>query len=73
MLSLQAITQSKIRLIADDFMLYRETFNNLSQKTMSFNVFISESTLYSSFNLSEKNMIILSLIKNAQEFDSQCR
>ena len=53
-------------------MLFREIFN-FSQETVSSSIFISESTLYSSFNFSEKNMTILSLIKDAQEFDSQCR
>src|SRR6266487_219672 len=72
-LLLQATTQSKIRLTADNLMSYRETLNSLSQKTMSLSIFISESTLYSSLNLSKKNMIILSLIKDAQEFNSQCR
>ena len=61
-LSLQTTTQSKIRLTADDLVSYKETFNNLSQKTVSSDIFISE-----------KNSSILSLIKNAQEFDLQCR
>ena len=84
MLSLQAITQSKIRLTADDLMSYRKTFNNLSQKTVSssifisqkimlLNILISESTTYNSLNFSKKNTTIFSLIKNAQEFNSQCR
>jgi hypothetical protein len=70
-LSLQVITWSKIRLTADDFMLYKKTLSSLSQKTIFLSIFISKSTMYSS--VSEKNMIILSLIKNAQEFDLQCR
>ena len=73
MLSLQVITWSKIRLTANNFISYKKTFNNLNQKTMSSNIFISESMLYSSLNLSEKNMTILSLIKDIQEFDLQCR
>ena len=72
-LSLQAITWSKVRLTADDLVSYRETFNSFNQKTVFLSIFISESTSYSSLNLSEKNMTILSLIKNTQEFNSQCR
>src|SRR5947207_15311383 len=72
-LSLQATTQSKIRLTANNLVSYRKTFNSLSQKIMSLSIFISESTSYNSLNFSKKNMIILSLIKNAQEFDLQCR
>jgi len=71
MLSLQAITQSKIRLTADNLMSYREILNSLNQKTMFLSIFISESTSYNSFNFSKKNMIILNLIKNAQEFNLQ--
>ena len=73
MLSLQAITQSKIRLTANDLMSYKKTLNSFSQKIVLSNIFISESMLYNNFNLSKKNMIILSLIKDTQEFDSQCR
>ncbi len=72
-LSLQVTTWSKIRLTADDFVSYRKTLNSLSQRTVSSDIFISKSTLYSSFNLSEKNMIILSLIKDIQKFNLQCR
>src|SRR5947207_15558137 len=72
-LSLQATTQSKIRLTADNFMSYRKTLNSLSQKTVFSDIFISEFMLYSNLNFSEKNMTIFSLIKNAQEFDLQCR
>src|SRR5436190_19314402 len=54
-------------------MSYRKTFNSFSQKTVFLNIFISESTLYSSLNFSKKNMTILSLIKNIQKFNSQCR
>ena len=72
-LSLQAIIWSKIRLTADDLISYKKTLNNLNQKIMSSDIFINESTLYSNLNFNEKNMIILSLIKNAQEFNSQCR
>src|SRR5436190_3492913 len=72
-LSLQVTIQSKIRLIADDLVSYRKTLNSFNQKTVSLNIFISESMLYSSLNFSEKNIIILNLIKNVQEFDLQCR
>ena len=72
-LSLQVITQSKIRLIADNFISYKEIFNSFSQKIMFLNIFISEFISYNSLNFSKKNIIILSLIKNTQEFDLQCR
>jgi len=72
-LSLQATTQSKIRLTADNLVLYRKILNSLSQKTVSSSIFISESTSYNSLNFSKKNTTILSLIKNTQEFDLQCR
>ena len=72
-LSLQVTTWSKIRLTADNLMSYRETLNSFSQKIVSSDIFISESTSYSSLNFSEKNTTILSLIKNIQEFNSQCR
>ena len=63
-LSLQVITWSKIRLIADDLVLYRKTFNNFSQKIVFSSIFISESTSYNSLNFSKKNTTILNLIKN---------
>ena len=72
-LSLQVTIQSKIRLTADNFVSYRKTLNSLSQKIVFLNIFINEFTSYNSFNFSKKNMIILNLIKNAQEFNSQCR
>ena len=83
-LSLQATTQLKIRLTADNFMSYRKILNNLNQKTVSSNIFISqktvlsdilisESTIYSNLNFSKKNTAIFSLIKNTQEFDLQCK
>ena len=83
-LSLQAIIWSKIRLTADNFMLYKETLNSLNQKTVFLSIFInqkivllsifvSKSTSYNNFNFSKKNTIILSLIKNTQKFDLQCR
>ena len=58
-LSLQATTQLKIRLAADDLVLYNKIFNSLSQKIMFSDIFISM-----------KNLSILSLIKNIQEFNS---
>ena len=72
-LSLQAITQSKTRLTANNLMSYRKTFNSLSQKIVFLNISASEFMMYSSLNFSEKNMTILSLIKDIQEFDLQCR
>src|SRR5437762_91456 len=65
-------------------MSYRKTLNSLSQRIVSSDIFISqkimfsdilisESTMYSSLNPSKKNMTILSLIKNTQEFNLQCR
>ena len=54
-------------------MSYKKTFNSFNQKIVFSDIFISESTLYNSLNFSEKNMIILNLIKNAQEFNSQCK
>ena len=72
-LSLQATTWSKIKLTADNLMSYKKTLNSFSQKIMSSDIFINESMLYNSLNFSEKNTIILSLIKNAQKFDLQYR
>ena len=72
-LSLQMITWSKIRLTADDLVSYRKTLNSLSQRTVFLSIFISESISYSSLNFSKKNTIILNLIKDTQEFNSQCR
>ena len=72
-LSLQATTWLKIRLTADNFVSYRKTLNSFSQKIMFLSIFINKFILYSSFNFSKKNMIIFSLIKNIQEFNSQCR
>ncbi len=60
-LSLQATTQSKIRLTADNLVSYSKT-SSLSQKTVSSDIFISK-----------KNSSILSLIKDTQEFNSQCK
>ena len=61
-LLLQVTTQSKIRLIADNLVSYKKTLNSFSQKIVSLDIFISE-----------KNLSIFSLIKNTQEFNSQCR
>src|SRR5205809_7517055 len=76
-LSLQAITQSKIRLTADNLELYKET-SSLDQRTVSLSIFISLETESSSFFISFKTVFlnifteeksILNLIKNVQEFD----
>ena len=69
-LLLQVTIQLKIRLTADDLVSYSK-INSLDQKTVSSDIFINESTLYNSF--SKKNLSILNLIKNVQEFDLQCR
>ena len=58
-LSLQVITWSKIRLIADDFVSYSKT-SSFNQKIVFLSIFISK-----------KNSSILSLIKNIQKFDLQ--
>ena len=82
-LLLQAITQSKIRLTADDFVSFRKAFESFSQKTAFFNIFIrkiaffdnliKKSTFFDSLNAREKKLSIFNLIKNAQEFDLLCR
>ena len=72
-LSLQAITWLKIRLTTDNLVSYKETFNNFSQKIVFLSIFISEFTSYNNLNFSKKNTIILSLIKNTQKFNSQCK
>ncbi len=71
-LLLQVIIQSKIRLTADNLVLFRETFS-FSQETMFSDIFINEFMLYSNFNVSKKKSSILNLIKDAQEFDLLCR
>ena len=58
-LSLQAITQLKIRLTADNLISYSKT-SSFSQKTVFLSIFINK-----------KNLSILSLIKNIQKFNSQ--
>ena len=70
-LSLQTITQSKIRLAADNLELYREANDlnsrettDLNEKTESLNLFIS---------IVKNKSSILNLIKEAQEFDLLCR
>src|SRR5437667_3916739 len=80
-LSLQAITQSKIRLTADNLMLLvvkniiLSQTTSLTQKTASsFSSLTQKST--SSFNsliIDKKKSSILDLIKDIQEFDLQCR
>src|SRR5947207_12517180 len=80
-LSLQAITQSKTRLAADNLELYRET-SSLDQRTVSSSIFISLETESLSFFTSFETVFlsifteeksILNLIKNAQKFDLLCR
>ena len=57
-LLLQATTWSKIRLTANNLVLYNET-SNFSQKTVFLNIFTSK-----------KNLSIFNLIKNIQKFNS---
>jgi len=74
-LSLQAITQSKIRLTADNLVFFRKTvsFDNLIQKTVSFDNFTRKTTFFDNLNVREKKFSILNLIKDTQEFNLQCR
>ena len=83
MLSLQVITQLKIRLIADNLESYKEA-SSLNQKIMFssisvnfeimfLSIFINESALYNNLDIREEKSSILSLIKNIQEFDLLCR
>src|SRR5438034_3275836 len=83
-LLLQTITQSKIRLTADNFELYRKTIN-LNKRIMFSSIFISLETESLSFfislrieflNLSavvKNKSSIFSLIKKVQEFNLLCR
>jgi len=74
-LSLQVITQSKIRLTADNFILFRKTvfFDSFIRKTIFFNNFIKESTFFDNLNIKKKKFNIFNLIKNTQEFNLLCR
>src|SRR5438034_11697699 len=81
MLSLQAITQSKIRLTADNLESYKET-SNFDQKIVFLNILINFETEFSNFFISFETVLsdifteeksILNLIKNIQEFDSLYR
>ena len=82
MLSLQAITQLKIRLTADNFEQYKE-ISSLNQKTVFFDIFIRKTAFFNNFireftffdnlNVRKKKLSILNLIKNTQEFDLLCR
>ena len=83
MLSLQAITQLKIKLIADDLVSFRKALKSFNQKIMFFDIFIrktvffdnfiKKSTFFDNLNAREKKSSILNLIKNVQEFDSLCK
>ncbi len=85
-LSLQIITQSKIRLTADDLESYRETNNLNYRETNDLNYRETNDLDFkemksSTLNESELNDLdvvknkssILSLIKDIQEFDLLCR
>jgi len=73
-LSLQAIIQSKIRLIADDFILFKKALKSFNQKIMFFDVFIKKTVFFNNFikkftffdnlNAKEKKSSIFNLIKN---------
>ena len=73
MLSLQVITQLKIRLTADNFISFKKALKSFNQKIMFFDNFIRESTFFDNLNIKKKKSSILNLIKNIQEFDSLCR
>src|SRR6266513_2691531 len=49
MLSLQVITQSKIRLTANNLMSFREAFESFSQKTAFFDIFIRKTAFFDNF------------------------
>ncbi len=74
-LSLQAITWSKIRLIADNLILFRETvsFDNFIRETVLFNSLIRKSISFDNLNIRKKKFSILNLIKDIQEFDLLCK
>ena len=83
MLSLQAITQLKIKLIINDFVLFKKAFESFNQKIVFFDIFIrkivffddfiKKSTFFDNFNARKKKLSIFNLIKNIQEFDLLCR
>jgi len=75
MLSLQVITQSKIKLTANNLVFFRKTafFNNLIQEAVFSNNFIRETTFFDNLNIKEKKFSILNLIKNIQKFNSLCK
>ena len=75
MLLLQAITQSKIRLTADNLILFRKivSFDSFIRETASFDSLIRESTSFDSLNIRKKKFSILNLIKDVQEFNLLCR
>ncbi len=65
-LSLQAITWLKIRLIINNLVLFKKIifFNNFIRKTMFFNSLIRKSIFFNNLNIKEKKFNILNLIKN---------
>ena len=74
MLLLQAIIQSRIKLTADDLILFRKALKSFNQKTAFFDIFIKkimffnslikEFTFFDNLNIKEKKSSILNLIKN---------
>ena len=74
-LSLQAITQSKTRLTADNLELYRKTNDLNYRKTNDLDFKETKSSILNksesnNFNVVKNKSSILSLIKEVQEFDS---
>ena len=72
------ITQSKIRLTADDLELYRKTNNLDYRETNDLNFKKTKSNILNKFESNNLDIVknkssILSLIKKAQEFDLLCR
>ena len=74
-LLLQAITQSKIRLTANNLVLFRETafFDSFIKETIFFDSLIRKFISFDNLNIRKKKLNILNLIKNVQEFDLLCK
>ena len=75
---MQAITQSKIRLAADNLESYKETNNLDYRKTNDLDFREMKSSILNKSELNDLDVVknkssILSLIKEAQEFDLLCR
>ena len=75
---MQTITQSKIRLTADNLELYRETNDLDYRKTNDLDFRKMKSSTLNESELNDLDVVknkssILSLIKDIQEFDLLCR